>query len=288
MDAEVGRPIPAAGNLEAKRLEAEALLRASGRVLVALSGGVDSAALLAVARGALGDGGVLAVTGRSDAVTDDEVADAAAVAAALGVEHLVITTNEIERAGYRENKGRRCFHCRTELFEQLARIASERGCDAIAYGAVVDDLGDDRPGMEAATRFGVLAPLLDAGINKDEARAIARQAGLPVHDKPASPCLASRVPIGIEVTPERLDRVRRAEAGLRNLGFRVFRVRHHGEIARLELDAGEERRLDDPSVRAAAVAAIKGAGYRWVALDLEGYRPGGGLYRIGPKRASGQ
>ena len=285
--ADVGTPDGTA-RLEAKRRRAEGMLRGRGRVVIALSGGVDSAALLVLAREALGAGSVLAATGCSDAVTPEDLADAAAVAAHLGVEHAIVRTREIERAGYRANAGRRCFHCRTELFEILKKLARDRGFSAVAYGAIVDDLGDDRPGMEAAADLGILAPLVDAGIGKDEARAIVRSAGVGVHAKPASPCLASRIPAGTEVTPERLDQVRRAEAGLRELGFVVFRVRHHGEIARIELGDGESRRLDDRGVRDEVVRRIRAAGYRYAALDLAGYVPPGPLYRIGPKRVSGQ
>jgi len=278
-----------------KKLRAISLLREHRAVLVALSGGVDSAVLLAIACEALGSDNVLAVTGRSASVTDDEIEDARRVARQLSVRHEVVETLELERTEYRANAGDRCFHCRSELFEVLSRTAGQRGIDAIAYGAIVDDLGEDRPGMEAARKMGILAPLLDASIGKDDVRALANSFELHVHEKPASPCLASRIPVGTEVTVDRLRAVEHAEAALRGLRFRQFRVRHHGEIARIELGVGEVDRLIDPGLTAEVVRAIKDAGFRFVVVDLEGYRGGGQiagrterLYSIGPTRESGQ
>ena len=270
-----------------KKQRAISLLREHRSVLVALSGGVDSAALLAMACEALGPERVLAVTGRSGSVTEAEIEDAREVARSLKVRHEVVDTFEIERTEYRANTGDRCFHCRSELFAVLGGMATQRGIDAIAYGAIVDDLGDHRPGMDAARQLGILAPLLDAGIGKDDARALATEFNLHVHEKPASACLASRIPIGIEVTLERLNEVGRAEAGLRGLGFRQFRVRHHGEIARIEFGGGEIERLADPALRNEVVRAVKNAGFHFVAVDLEPYRRAG-LYLIEPSRASGQ
>jgi uncharacterized protein len=275
-----------AGLVDKKR-NAIALLRKNRSVLVALSGGVDSAALLAIACEALGSENILAVTGRSGAVTEDEIEDARKVARALTVRHEIVDTLEIERVEYRANSGDRCFHCRSELFDVLSRIAAERGCDAVAYGAIVDDLGDYRPGMDAARQRGVLAPLLDANIGKNDVRELAIKYNLHVREKPASACLASRIPVGTEVTPERLGQVGRAEAALRNLGFRQFRVRHHGDIARIEFGEGEGDRLFDPSLRAETVRSVKNAGFRFVAVDLELYRAGR-LHSIEPRRDSGQ
>ena len=265
-------------------------------VVAALSGGVDSAVLLAIAAEALGPENVLAVTGRSASVTEQEVQDAERVACALGVRHEVVDTMEIDRPAYRANEGDRCFHCRKELFEALGRIAQARGMEAIAYGAIVDDLGDDRPGMAAAREMSILAPLLDAKISKSDVRILANIFDLHVHDKPSNACLASRIPIGIEVTPERLNEVSRAEAALRTLGFRQFRVRHHGEIARIELANGEAERLADSRIRAEAIRGVKQAGFRFVAVDLEDYgasrlEPAAAvahLYSIGPQRDNGQ
>lgn len=264
------------------------VLRPHRGVIVALSGGVDSATLLAVACEALGPANVLAVTGRSGAVAEPEIDDAKEVARQLGVAHSVVDTHEIEKAEYRLNRGDRCFHCRTELFEILSAISTGRGVQAIAYGAIVDDLGDDRPGMQAARDMGILAPLLDAGLYKSEVRALAKQFNLHIHDKPSNACLASRMPIGHEVTPERLSQVDRAESGLRRFGFRQCRVRHHGDIARIEFADHDAGRLGDPAVRAEIVRVVKAAGFRFVAVDLEGYEEGGRLYSIAPARESGQ
>jgi uncharacterized protein len=281
--------------LAAKKKDAIGALRNLARLLVALSGGVDSAVLLAIAREALGPDRLVAVTGRSAAVTSAELSDAETVAQALGVTHVIVDTRELDRPEYRENAGDRCFHCRTELFELLAREAVSRRCDAIAYGAIVDDLGDHRPGMAAARKFGVLAPLLDAKICKNEVRILAKHYELHISEKPAAACLASRIPVGTEVTPERLAQVERAEAALLALGFRRVRVRHHGEIARVEVDADELMRCADPALRAAMAAGVREAGFKYATLDLEGYREGGasrpvdrGLYSIGPQRDVGQ
>jgi uncharacterized protein len=267
--------------LNEKRQRAISLLRKHRAVLVALSGGVDSAVLLAVAAEALGSANVLAVTGRSESVTDQEVQDAEQVARALGVRHEVVDTMEIDRPAYRANAGDRCFHCRTELFDVLEGIARSRGVGAIAYGAIIDDLGDDRPGMEAARESGVLAPLLDAGFSKRDVRELANQYNIHIHDKPSNACLASRIPIGHEVTSERLREVARAESALRRLGFRQCRVRHHNEIARIELGTGEAQRLADPFIRTQVIRSVKEAGFRYVAVDLEEYGAAR-LYSIGP------
>ena len=282
--------------VNAKKQHASEVLRKHRGVLVALSGGVDSAVLLAIACEALGPANVLAVTGRSAAVTDQEIDDAGRVARSLGAPHEVVDTHEIESLAYRANTGDRCFHCRSELFAVLTRTAAASGIDAIAYGAIVDDLGDDRPGMEAARQLGILAPLLEASIGKSDIRTLAKAFDLHVHEKPASPCLASRIPVGTEVTRERLEQVGMAEAAIQELGFRVFRVRHHGDVARLEFGEGEAERLEIPLTRAKVVAAVQRAGFQSATLDLAGYRPGGAkagartvtLYSIEPKRVNGQ
>jgi uncharacterized protein len=280
--------------LAEKRARAIEILSGCSSVVVALSGGVDSAVLLALAMEALGADGVLAVTGRSAAVPARDLDDARRVAETLGARHRVVETRELDRPGYRANAGDRCLHCRVELFGVLHRVREESSLSSVVYGAIGDDLGDFRPGMKAAEDLGVRAPLLEAGLGKEEIRELARRAGLPVRDKPAAACLASRLPVGTEVTPERLSRVERAEEALRGLGFRQFRVRHHGEVARVELEPGALADLLADDLRRDVVAAVKAAGYRYVALDLEGYRSGSlnpearELYRIAPAREGGQ
>jgi uncharacterized protein len=193
---------------------------------------------------------------------------------ALGVRHRVVETREMERAGYRANAGDRCFHCRSELFSILDQIRSSLGAARVLYGAIKDDEADFRPGMNAARQHGVLAPLQVVGITKADVRAIASEVGLRVREKPAAACLASRIPVGTPVTEVALAQVEQAEAGLRALGLSQLRVRHHGEVARLELDEAGARLLVDSELRAAAVGAVRQAGFRFVALDLEGYRAG--------------
>jgi uncharacterized protein len=289
-------------SLEEKRNRALRRLADCGSAVVALSGGVDSAVLLALAIAALGRRRVLAATGNSPSVPADDLASAREVARELGARHEVVPTRELSMPEYRANRGDRCFHCRNELYAALGRLARARRFDVVAHGAIADDVGDTRPGMLAAERHGVLAPLLDAGLDKDDVRRLAREAGLSVADRPAGACLASRLPIGTQVTPERLSRVGQAEAALRALGFGQLRVRHHGPVARIELDPEGLSRLADPAIRSRVVAAVRDAGYSHVTADLAGYREGGAdatgdsvagrargvAQRIGPDRSGGQ
>lgn len=264
----------AMGHVDKKKKAISYIQEKCKRLAVTLSGGVDSAVLLYIAREALGAEAVLAVTGRSSSMTDSELRDAEEVARFLGCEHKVLETNEMELEQYRANTGDRCFHCRGELFRVSRSWAAGQGYDCVSYGAILDDIGDYRPGMEAAREQGILAPLLAAEMNKSDVRRIAADASLPVKEKPANPCLASRIPIGVEITDENLSQVARAEAAMRDLGFIQFRVRHHGETARLELDERGDAMLDDRELRRKVVEAVRGAGFRFVALDLDGYRTG--------------
>jgi uncharacterized protein len=281
-------------DLDARRSNVFEHIRTCPRWVIALSGGVDSAVLLALAAEALGSRAVVAVTGRSPAVTEGEIADAAAVSASLGVAHEIVSTHEMDNPSYVANLGDRCFHCRTELFTILSAIARDREPARIAYGAIVDDLGDDRPGMEAAKKFGIAAPLLDAGLTKTDVRRLASDLGLRVADKPANPCLASRIPAGTPVTAGRLSQVARAESALRALGFRVVRVRHHGGEARIEVPPDDLARLRDLEARGAIRALVADAGFASHLLDPEGYRPAGSrsrkarLYSIAPQLDGGQ
>ena len=294
-DAVMGHAAPGLDPLvDDKKNEAIRVARTAPKLLIALSGGVDSAVLLAIACDALGRARVLAATGRSPAVTDGEVADAAEVAGQLGVDHVIVDTFELDRPAYRANAGDRCFHCRTELFARLAGLALEQGFETLAYGAITDDLGDHRPGMEAARRMGVLAPLLEAKIGKSDVRALAAYYQLHISAKPASACLASRIPVGTPVSPAVLSRIAEAEAALVRLGFGRVRVRHHGDTARIEVDPPDLARFEDFRVREAVVASLGAAGYRSVVVDLDGYRQGGAsataprLYSIDPQPDGGQ
>jgi len=259
---------------EQKRRAACSALARHGGVLVALSGGVDSAVLLILAVEALGPDRVVAMTARSASLPAADLEDARRVAARAGVRHEVVDTGELDREDYRANDTNRCFHCRDELFLEATRVARRLGLDGMTYGAIADDLGEQRPGMRAAERHGVIAPLLEAGFTKEDVRAVAAEAGLEVRDKPAAACLASRIPTGIPVTRERLEQIERAETALRGLGFGQLRVRHHGDVARIELDHEGDLRIRDPQLRASVVSAVRAAGYRFVALDLDGYRSG--------------
>jgi len=248
-------------------------LRGAGRVIVAFSGGVDSSYLAWEAHRALGDD-ALAVTALSPSYPAHHREMAERIVAEHGLPHRFVETREMQSAAYRANAPDRCYHCKSELFSRLDALAAELGFDAVAYGVNTDDTGDFRPGHRAAAERGVLSPFLEAELSKQEIRDLSRAAGLPTADLPASACLSSRLPYGTEVTPERLSQVEEGEARLRELGFQQVRVRHHGELARVEVEPSELPRALDPSMAVAMVAALKPLGFRWVSLDLEGYRTG--------------
>lgn len=247
------------------------LIEPSGSAIVAFSGGVDSSLVAALASRALGDR-ALAVTAVSPALATGELDGARGVAAAVGITHRTITTDELGRPEYRRNDRLRCYHCKTELYERLAAVAVAEGYAVVLSGANADDAGDWRPGLRAAAEHGVRHPLLEAGVGKAEVRALARDLGVPSAEKPASPCLASRLPYGTPVTPRALARVDRAERAVRALGFRVLRVRHFGPLGRVELAADElPRALADP---AAVLAAVRAAGYRRAEISDQPFRSG--------------
>ena len=248
-------------------------LRAAGRLLVAFSGGVDSSYLAWAARQALGDD-CLAVTADSPSYPESHRKMAEEIVAQFGIPHRFVKTREMERAAYRANASDRCYHCKSELFETMDRILDESGYDAVCYGVNLDDTGDFRPGHRAADEHGVLSPFLDVALGKEEIRALSRAVGLPTADLPASACLSSRLPYGTEVTVERLRQVEAGEEALRALGFEQVRLRHHGELARVEIAPRELPKALDEKMTRRIVDAIKPLGFRFVSLDLEGYRTG--------------
>ncbi len=241
--------------------------------VVAFSGGVDSSVVAAAAQRALGERAV-AITAVSPSLAKGELDGARRVARVIGIRHETIATRELDREGYRANERDRCFHCKTELYERLVEVARSRGSNAVLSGTNADDLGDWRPGLRAASDFGVRHPLLDLGIGKETTRAIARALDLPSADKPASPCLASRVPYGTRVDASTLAQIDRAERGVRALGFEVVRVRHFGDEGRVEIGADElDRALGEPA-RSAILAAVQLAGYASATVDDRPFRSG--------------
>jgi pyridinium-3,5-biscarboxylic acid mononucleotide sulfurtransferase len=247
-------------------------LSSMGTVVVAYSGGVDSAYLACIAHETLGDG-ALAVTADSPSYPQHHREMALQIAEQFGLRHRIVQTHELERPDYRANPPNRCYFCKHELFSHLTTIAAELGA-VVVDGNNADDRGDYRPGRQAAREFGVRSPLDEVGLGKDEIRALSRQAGLPTWDEPASACLSSRIPYQSEVTDEKLRMIEAAEEVLRALGFRVCRVRHHDDLARVEVGRDELARAVLPEVALSIVRELKRIGYRYVTVDLQGYRTG--------------
>jgi len=270
----LGQPAPIdPAVLAAKQERLFDLLRGLKRILVAYSGGTDSAYLAWAAKQAVGDAAI-AITADSPSIPESHKRDAALLAAQFGIRHEVISTYEFDNPAYSANNSDRCFHCKDELFRRLEEEAPRFGGAVIVYGVNVDDLGDYRPGQNAAKLHDAKAPLVEAGLTKLEIRELSRMAGLPTWDRPASACLSSRIPYGTEVTAERIKTIETAEERVKSLGFRQFRVRYHGELARIEIERSEMAKALDLEMCGRLTALFEDLGFTYVALDLKGYRQG--------------
>jgi uncharacterized protein len=281
------RPTSAAASatLDEKEARLDAILAACGSVVLGYSGGVDSTLLLKKAVDVLGAERVLAVTAATATYEPAEVDEAESLAGALGASHLRIQSTELEDEGFLANPPERCYYCKTDLYGDLKALAAERGYATVVDGSQADDALDWRPGLRALDEQGVVSPLKEAGLTKEDVRELSRRLGLPTAEKPANACLASRFPYGEAITAQKLGRVGRAERVVREAGFEIVRVRHHGDVARIEVPPADRARLLALADR--VVPAIKALGYVWVAIDLEGYRTGSMNESLGVAPAEG-
>ncbi len=261
-------------SIEEKFARMQDLLRSLERVAVAFSAGVDSTFVLKVARDTIGPENVVAVTARSDSLAAAEFEEARALAEGMGVEWVVVDTEEFKNPNYLANPENRCYYCKSELYGQLDRFIAERHLKASICGINADDYDDWRPGIQAAREHGVHAPCAEAGLTKQDIRELSARLGLPTFDKPAMPCLSSRIPYGESITPEKLRMIEQGEAFLRSIGFRECRVRHHNTLARIELPADQISQAMEPDTRGRIDAALREFGYTYVAIDLRGFRSG--------------
>jgi len=261
-------------NLTGKYESLQRILKGLGRVVVAYSGGVDSTFLLKAAVDTLGAGNVLACMSVGPSEPSNQYEKASTLARSLGVEMMTVEAGEMEDPNFTTNRADRCFHCKSHLCRMLLDIARQRGFEHIVFGVNVDDLDDFRPGNRAMRVHGVRSPLAEAGLTKNDIRELSRRAGLPTADQPASPCLASRIPYGLEVTEQRLRQIDQAETFLRSLGFVEFRVRHHDSIARIEIPPAQIARILAEPVRSQVVERLKSLGFQFVTVDLQGFRSG--------------
>ena len=260
-------------HLTQKRADLISYLRQLGRIAVAFSAGVDSTFLLSIAREALGDN-VIAITGRSVSFPEREQTEAADFCRSLGIEQVVVTVDQMSIEGFRNNPPDRCYLCKKELFSAFRAAAREKGFEYVAEGSNIDDLGDYRPGLRAIKELGIISPLKEAGLTKNEIRQLSQEMGLPTWSKPSFACLATRIPYGDDITKEKLLMIERGERQLFDLGFRQVRVRVHGRIARIEIDKSEFSKILEPEVSEAIDQYFMALGFQYVTLDLGGYQMG--------------